>query len=442
MGVPILVLGESGTGKSTSLRNFKKGELAIVNVAGKPLPFKGSFESISGTVDFRKIYTFLKATKAKSIVIDDAQYIMSFQYMRRIKENGWDKFNELQSDFFNLIDCVKDLPDDVVVYFLSHLETKEDGRQKIKTIGKMLDEKITIEGMFTVVLKTYTADGKYYFLTQNSGSDTTKSPMGMFPSYAIDNDLKYVDEKIRNYYELGEFLSDEEMREIDEAAAKVDVIKDEVEGKKRRSARGKKDDGSAENVKVGGNDTTGLEGRTRRRGKATEENMDNDSKSDEQGQPTVSENAGDAEPPRRRNRRSVGESMAEERAAVEKENAEKIANAGLDQAEGEEGVPFNEVKTPDLTNPPRRKRRGNADEQECQADPNDEASVPAGKAEEKEEKSAEENTGETRTRRRRGTTQTKEPTMNPPETDTQANGTPVSETEQPTGEARRRRRRV
>lgn len=225
MGIPVLILGESGTGKTTSLRNFQNGELALVNVVGKPLPFRGDFESISKTTDANKIMKFMKTTAAKSIVIDDCQYIMSFQYMRRIKENGWEKFNDLQSDFFNIIEVVGSLPDDVIVYFLSHIETKEDGRQKIKTIGKLLDEKITIEGMFTTVLKTHVSDGKYYFLTQNSGTDTVKSPLGMFADFAIDNDLKYVDEKIRNYYRLGDYKSDEEIAKADEAVGHPEIEK-------------------------------------------------------------------------------------------------------------------------------------------------------------------------------------------------------------------------
>jgi hypothetical protein len=225
MGMPILILGESGTGKTTSLRNFKEGEIALVNVTGKALPFRGNFETLKNTTDATKILKFMRETKAKRIIIDDCQYIMSFQYMRRIKENGWDKFNELQSDFFNIIDAVPSLPDDVVVYFLSHLETKDDGRQKIKTIGKMLDEKITIEGMFTTVLKTHVSDGKYYFLTQNSGNDTVKSPLGMFADFAIDNDLKYVDEKIRNYYQIGDYKSDAEIAKADEEAARPEIEK-------------------------------------------------------------------------------------------------------------------------------------------------------------------------------------------------------------------------
>lgn len=238
MGMPILILGESGTGKTTSLRNFTEGEIALVNVTGKALPFKGNFETLKSTTDANKILRFMRETNAKRIIIDDCQYIMSFQYMRRIKENGWEKFNDLQSDFFNIIDAVASLPDDVIVYFLSHLETKDDGRQKIKTIGKMLDEKITIEGMFTTVLKTHVSDGKYYFLTQNSGSDTTKSPLGMFADFAIDNDLKYVDEKIRNYYRLGEYRSDKEIAEADEIAARPEIEKGNG-GRVRRVARPK-----------------------------------------------------------------------------------------------------------------------------------------------------------------------------------------------------------
>lgn len=225
MGMPILILGESGTGKTTSLRNFQEGEIAIVNVTGKPLPFRGKFEMLRATTDAWQILQFMRNTTSKRIIIDDCQYIMSFQYMRRIKENGWEKFNELQSDFFTIIDAVAALPDDVIVYFLSHLETKDDGRQKIKTIGKMLDEKITLEGMFTTVLKTHVSDGKYYFLTQNSGSDTVKSPLGMFPDFAIDNDLKYVDEKIRNYYQIGDYKSDEEIAKADEEVGRPEIEK-------------------------------------------------------------------------------------------------------------------------------------------------------------------------------------------------------------------------
>jgi len=248
MAIKTLILGESGTGKSTSLRNFNPADICYINPAQKPLPFKGKFESLMGTTDIRKISLFIKQANKKIVVIDDGQYIMSFQYMHRLKESGWDKYNDIQSDYFQLIEMADNLPDDVTVYFLSHLEIKEDGRQKIKTIGKMLDEKITIEGMFTTVLKTYVSDGKYFFLTQNSGTDTVKSPMGMFPSFAIDNDLNYVDEKIRNYYEIGDFKSDAEMKKAD-SAVKNEEIEKASNGRTKKS-RTKKTDEPKEVEKV------------------------------------------------------------------------------------------------------------------------------------------------------------------------------------------------
>ncbi len=235
MAQKVLVLGDSGTGKSASMRNFNEGEVFVINSAGKPLPFRSHFETVTPSFNTltRDIMQALKSTNKKVIVIDDVQYILSFPMMRRIKESGWDKWNDIQGDFFNIIQACDDLLEDVIVYFLSHLQRTDDGHEKIKTVGKMLDEKITIEGLFTVVLKTIVSDGKYYFQTQNSGMDTVKSPIGMFDTYAIDNDLKYVDAKIRNYYEIGDHVSDAEIKELDQEAAKPDVEK--PEGRKRRS---------------------------------------------------------------------------------------------------------------------------------------------------------------------------------------------------------------
>lgn len=236
MATIVLVIGDSGTGKSASLRNFKDNEILVINSAGKPLPFKNHFEQITPSFDTltKDVQKALQTTDKKVVVIDDAQYIMSFQYMRRIKENGWDKWNDIQGDFFNIIQEAKNLPSDVVVYFLSHLQRDDAGHEKVKTMGKMLDEKITIEGLFTIVLKTSVNDGQYYFLTQNSGLDTVKSPIGMFDTYAIDNDLKYVDTKIRNYYEIGNYASDAEVKVLDEAAERPDVQKPEADGRRRR----------------------------------------------------------------------------------------------------------------------------------------------------------------------------------------------------------------
>ena len=239
MAQKVLILGDSGTGKSASLRNFKPEELLVINAAGKPLPFKNHFECVTPSYEklTKDVLNAMDKTDKKVIVIDDAQYIMSFQYMRRIKENGWDKWNDIQGDFFNIINACDYMPKDVIVYFLSHLQRDDEGHEKIKTMGKMLDEKITIEGLFTIVLKTGVKDGQYFFFTQNSGLDTVKSPIGMFPTYAIDNDLKYVDTKIRNYYEIGEYVDDETVAQMDQEVEKTDIEKPDAKGRTRRNRK-------------------------------------------------------------------------------------------------------------------------------------------------------------------------------------------------------------
>lgn len=202
MGIPVLILGESGTGKSYSLRNFHKDELSIINVDSKLLPFRNDFNRVICTDNAQRIIDSLRRSTSKVIAIDDSQYIMANEYMRRSKERGYDKFSDIGTNFFNIIESVKTLPQDVIVYFLNHTETAPDGTVKVKTIGKMLDEKITLEGKFTIVLRTQVQDGRYSFLTQNSGFDTVKSPVGMFETVEIDNDLKAVDTAIRDYYNL------------------------------------------------------------------------------------------------------------------------------------------------------------------------------------------------------------------------------------------------
>lgn len=200
MGLPVLVLGFSGSGKSASMRNFKADEIALVNVNSKPLPFRTQFRSVIKSDNYKEISDFICKQTAKVIVIDDTQYLMANEFMRRAKEVGFQKFTDIGKNFWELVKLIERLPEDTVVYFLSHLETGEDGRQKVKTIGKLLDEKITVEGMFTIVLKTVASDGKYLFATQTDGSDTCKSPMGLFNQMYIPNDLKMVDETLRVYY--------------------------------------------------------------------------------------------------------------------------------------------------------------------------------------------------------------------------------------------------
>ena len=245
MAEKVLIMGESGTGKSTSLRNTDPELVAVVNPVGKPLPFKGSkrFTTLNGVTDYTKIRKWMKEQAEagkKIIVVDDFQYILSVPYMNRIQENGWDKWNDFGENYFKIIDVCKELPDDVVVYYMTHTETLDNGITTIKLIGKLLREKITIEGLFTIVLRTNVNEGKYYFLTQNSGKDTVKSPLGMFPDYAIDNDLQYVDDKIRNYYEFDAAKSDAEMAEAD-AKVKGDLEKpDATTGRRSRTKKADK----------------------------------------------------------------------------------------------------------------------------------------------------------------------------------------------------------
>ena len=206
MGIPVMILGESGTGKSASLRNFQPGEVAIINVAGKPLPFRTRLKTYISD-DYNQVTAAIRGyvgKGAKSIVIDDSQYLMADEFMRRAKENGFQTFTDIGKNYFDLISLVKTLPDDRIVYFLSHLTTDDQGRERCKTIGKLLDEKITVEGLFTIVLKTQVKDGHYYFSTQNNGMDTVKSPIGMFEDSLTENDLKTIDLTIREYYNTEE----------------------------------------------------------------------------------------------------------------------------------------------------------------------------------------------------------------------------------------------
>lgn len=199
MAVLVMIYGQSGTGKSTSLRNFKNDEIAVVNVSGKPLPFRSDIKPYNSD-NYAKIMSAIKGTERKSIVIDDATYLMVNAFMRNAKVTGYQKYTDMACDFNSLVEFCGSLPDDKIVYFIGHSDQMDDGREHFKTIGKMLDNYVTLEGRFTIVLKTMVQDGKYMFSTQNNGQDTVKSPMGMFNDILIDNDLKAVDTIIREYW--------------------------------------------------------------------------------------------------------------------------------------------------------------------------------------------------------------------------------------------------
>jgi len=203
MGIPCMILGRSGVGKSASMRNIPEDRYSLVEVNGKPLPFKTKKQTYN-TDDYAKISRYMHDTPADIIVIDDSQYLMANEFMRRAKEKGFEKFTEIGLNFWNLINEVQKLPANKIVYFLHHTETEIDGTIKEKTIGKLLDEKICIAGMFTIVLLADKVDKEYFFSTQSDEKSPAKTPMGMFDKATIDNDLYAVDAAIRSYYEFTE----------------------------------------------------------------------------------------------------------------------------------------------------------------------------------------------------------------------------------------------
>lgn len=204
MGVPVLILGESGSGKSASLRNFEPEEIGVFNVAGKPLPFRKKLQSVN-TADYEYIKRIIHGSKKKAFVIDDSQYLLCFESFARAKETGFNKHIDMAVNFYNLVQFViKETPPDVLVYFLHHTETDSNtGKVKAKTLGKMLDNQLTVEGLFAIVLHCVTDGTRHTFVTQSNGYTTAKSPMEMFP-LEIENDLKMVDTTIRDYYEMNE----------------------------------------------------------------------------------------------------------------------------------------------------------------------------------------------------------------------------------------------
>lgn len=202
MGIPVLICGESGSGKSASLRNFGPEEIGVFNVASKPLPFRKKLPVVNAATYGTIIKGLSKPTR-KAYVIDDSQYLLAFEFFDRAKEIGYQKFTDIALNFRMLIQFVIErTPPDCIVYFLHHVEQTADGTYKAKTVGKMLDEKLTVEGLFSIVLYCRAEKNRHYFQTQSEGFTTAKSPMEMFEP-EIDNDLKFVDTTIREYYELG-----------------------------------------------------------------------------------------------------------------------------------------------------------------------------------------------------------------------------------------------
>lgn len=211
MSIATLILGQSGTGKSTSLRNLNPNDVLLIQAVRKPLPFRSSEwkalnadgGSIYVTDNAEQIIKIMRKSSRKIIIIDDMQYIMANEYMRRSNETGFSKFTEIGRKTWEIFTEASNLADDVRVYMLSHIEQNDQGFTKIKTIGKMLDEKITLEGLVTVCLQTAVINEQYVFMTKNNGQNTVKSPIGLFESDHIENDLNFVDQEICTYYGIG-----------------------------------------------------------------------------------------------------------------------------------------------------------------------------------------------------------------------------------------------
>lgn len=202
MGIPVLILGKTGSGKSTSMRNLKREDTRVLNVAGKPLPFRGKLPTLQRP-DYEMIKTTLAGNNAKLYVIDDSQYLMAFDLFDKAKIKGYDKFTDIAVDFESLIRfIIERTTPDTIVYLMHHTETDDTGYSKAKTVGKMLDNQLTVEGLFSIVLMTEIKDGKYCFVTNSDGTNPCKSPVDMFDQRYIENDLAFVDKTIREYWEL------------------------------------------------------------------------------------------------------------------------------------------------------------------------------------------------------------------------------------------------
>ena len=200
MGAVVLVLGKSGSGKSTSLRNFAPDEIGILNVLGKPLPFKGgaTFPQVR-KAGYAEIIDVLRRNTKRAYAVDDSTYLMQNENFNRAREQGYGKFTEIAQHFQQLIDMALATDENTIVYLLHHVDENTDGSEKVKTVGKMIDEKYCIEGACPVVIDCVVRDGEHVFVTKNDGMNLAKAPMGALPD-VMENDLRAVDTALREYW--------------------------------------------------------------------------------------------------------------------------------------------------------------------------------------------------------------------------------------------------
>lgn len=206
MGFPVLVYGKSGSGKSRSLKFFESEEILFINIEGKELPFRNSFKYKCKTDKLDTIISQLQKMPCKTAVIDDAGYLMTHHFMdnhRNKKGNAsFDMYDDIADKMYFLVKRIKDeLPQDVIVYIMLHEDTNDQGDTKLRTIGKLIDNKVCLEGMVTVCIRCMSDEGKHFFRTATDGFDITKTPEDMFSDVEIDNNLKLVDSTIRDFYQ-------------------------------------------------------------------------------------------------------------------------------------------------------------------------------------------------------------------------------------------------
>jgi len=227
MSQEILIIGESGSGKSTSLETLDPSSTFLVNVAKKPMPFRGWKKNYSqltkdnpkgnyiATDNAGKIVAMLKHINEnmphiKTVIVDDFTYVMANEFMRRANERGFEKFTEIGLHAWEIANAGKNMRDDITFIMIGHAEASTDlsGNRKLKfkTIGKLVDDKVNMEGMFTIVLFTEVEKDpnggiKHYFITQSDGTTTGKTPKGMFDELKVPNDINQVIQTINKYYE-------------------------------------------------------------------------------------------------------------------------------------------------------------------------------------------------------------------------------------------------
>lgn len=205
MGLPVIIYGKSGSGKSRSLKFFKDNEILLINIEGKALPFRMTFKYNCRTDKIDTIIEQLQKMPCKVAVIDDAGYLMTHHFMnnhRNKKGNAsFDMYDDIADGMYFLVQRIKqELPEDVIVYIILHEDTSDAGDTKLRTIGRLIDNKVCLEGMVTICIRCMSDNGKHFFRTQTDGFDITKTPEEMFSEVEIENNLKFVDDSIRNFY--------------------------------------------------------------------------------------------------------------------------------------------------------------------------------------------------------------------------------------------------